>query len=188
MKVEELQRVLKSLNLPYRGRKEVLLERLGWAELSLLDSEIFEDQIPIQDNSNLPETTINSNEVNFTKQGPVFKRIPKASCLQSCKAFSSLLVKVTEKIDISSWKKLLDFARCGIGSSKRGGKKAKSQDTLINNRLDAFMNSSSDEIIQIPHKGKNQPSLKNRVSEKMGLGDIKGTINIVTVSFIYSLT
>ena len=101
MKVEELQRVLKSLNIPYSGRKEVLLERLGWAESSLLDSEIFDKKIPIQDNSNLPETKINSNEVNFTKQGPVFKRIPKASRLQSCKAFSSLLDKVTEKNDIS---------------------------------------------------------------------------------------
>ena len=33
--------------------------------------------IPV--NSNEHETTINTSEVNFTKQGPVFKRIPKAS-------------------------------------------------------------------------------------------------------------
>ena len=79
-------------------------------------------------------TTSDPWDINFQKQGPVFKRIPKASRLHACKSFTSLVVNVTEKNDKDSWEKLFNFARCGIGSSKRGGKKTKSQATVINNR------------------------------------------------------
>ena len=115
-------------------------------------------------------------EVNFQKQGPVFKRIPKASRVQSCKIFKCLLDKVIENNDKYFWEKLFNFARCGIGSSVRGGKKNKTQATVINNRLTAFMNGTSHTANSVPRKVNNnkQSSLKHRVSAKMALGDIKG--------------
>ena len=89
-----------------------------------------------------------SNEFKFQMEGFVFKRIPKGSRLQSCKTFRALIDNVTEKNDLCSWEKLLNFARCGIGSSKRGGKKCKSQATVINNRLKEFMNSQNQDVIR----------------------------------------
>ena len=90
------------------------------------------------------------------KHGPVFKRIPKARRLQCCRAFRSLLDEVTEKNDNQSWEK---FSRCGIGSSKRRGKKSKTQATVVDNRLNAFMIGTSSESSHIPRKFNNQPSL-----------------------------
>ena len=43
--VEMLKKSLKSLNLSQCGNKDVLIERLGWAELNSIELVIFEEQI-----------------------------------------------------------------------------------------------------------------------------------------------
>ena len=65
--------------------------------------------------------------------------------------------------------KLANFARCAIGSSKRGGKKKRSQATILNSRLESFMAGSQEVPLT---KLRNPPSLKQQVSSKMSQGDI----------------
>ena len=65
-------------------------------------------------------------------QGPVYKRIPKASRLQAYITFTKLVQNVINKNDRQSWENLLNFARCAIGSSVQVGKKKKSKATILN--------------------------------------------------------
>ena len=115
--VQELKSILKDLKYPTSGNKNELIERLGWANMPQ-SFDIFSDY---------STNDVLQGEVNFKKEGPVFKRIPKGSRLQCCKAFKSLFDQVTEKNDKCSWEKLFNFACCGIGSSKRGGKASHKQ-------------------------------------------------------------
>lgn len=178
MKVAELQKVLKNLNLPYSGRKDALLERIGWAEFSLLDSEIFEDQSLNQLNPGLE----NEPWLLLKKtSGPVYARIPKASREQSCRLFTKLLNKVISLNDKESWEKFLNFARYGLGSSSRGGRHHTSQATLINKRLKAYDTGQIIDEQQAPRKkAKSKSTLANQVSAKLALGDVKGAVNLVT--------
>ena len=131
-----------------------------------------------------------SSGINFKKSGPVYKRIPKASRMQASKSFAAVITNVTRNNDKDSfigickdsWEKLLSFASVGIGNSTRGGKKNKSQATVVNERLTSFMNNVSQNPQDYAPKinKKNVPSLKNRVSVKMAQGDIKGAVNILT--------
>ena len=111
----ELKSILKDLKYFTSGNKNELIECLGWFNM-LQSFDIFNDS-----------STNNLGIVNFQKEGPVFKRIPKGSRLLCCKAFKSLLDQVTVKNDKCSWEKLFNFACCGIGSSKRGGKASHKQ-------------------------------------------------------------
>ena len=160
IKIEQLKKALKALNLPQSGNKSNLLERLGWANLPQ-SCDIFQD-ISSQTNKNFATNVMNDSttengswDLIKVKQGPVHKRIPKASRLQCCIAFTKVLNQVIAKNDKNSWSDLLNFARCGIGSSIRGGKKKKSQATVLNKRLDNFMSCS----FQIP-----SPSKRNTLS------------------------
>ena len=98
--------------------------------------------------------------------------------------------KVVSQNDKEAWELLLNFARCGLGSSTRGGKKHTSQATLINKRLQSF---SSDSIsIESPKERKekkqknkkffNEDSdLSDQVSKKkLAMGDVRGAVNLVT--------
>ena len=75
--------------------------------------------------------------------------------------------------DEKSWQNLANFARCAIGSSKRGSKKKRSQATILNSRLESFMAGSQEVPLT---KARNPPSLKQQVSSKMSQGDIQGSI------------
>ena len=59
---EELRGILKSQNLPHTGKKDVLLERLGWAELVHTDPQIFDwDPVITEDSPGIrPVLFVNS--------------------------------------------------------------------------------------------------------------------------------
>ena len=138
---------------------------------------------PSQPNvSNVKNTTaVENDHTGLIKipKGPVFKRIPKASRLPACIAYTKIIQNIIDKNDIDSYGGLVNFARCAIGSnSGRGGKKKKSQATILNKRIEAFMAGTP---LEMPmKKGKKTPSLKNLVSAKMALADITGALRILT--------
>ena len=80
----------------------------------------------------------------------------------------------------------MGFARSGLGSSKRGGKKHTLQATLINKRLDAFVSGS--ELAEPPSKKttkakSSKPSqtiFASRVAAKLAMGDVRGAVTVVT--------
>ena len=118
--------------------------------------------------------------------GPVYTRIPLASRNKASQIFSTLLLKCYTKNDKPAWDQLVNFARCGLGSSQRGGKKHTSQATLVNKRLDNFVAGSTVDEPR-PKKTKNAKSSKpsqstfgSRVAAKLGMGDVRGAVNIVT--------
>ena len=73
--VLELKSKLKELNLPTSGLKDALINRLAFAELPM-SYDIFKDSPKVSNVKN-EETKI----FNFTKSGPVIKRVPKGSRL-----------------------------------------------------------------------------------------------------------
>ena len=136
LRAPELRAALLQRGLDTDGTVPTLKERLKVAILPVNQgSQGSQATIPSQSTSASPDDNEWDQDISFRKQGPVYKRIPKGSRLQCNKSFRVLLDNVTKNNDKDSWEKLLNFARCGIGSSKRGGKKAKSQATVINKRL-----------------------------------------------------
>ena len=67
------------------------------------------------------------------------KRIPKGSCPKIAKALTQILQDIVNKNDYPSWQKLFQFGRSCLGGTKCGGKKNKSQATIINKDLLDFM-------------------------------------------------
>ena len=75
--------------------------------------------------------------------------------------------KVISLNDKESWEKFLNFARCGLGSSSRGGRHHTSQATLINKRLKAYDTGQIIDEQQAPKKkAKSKSNLANQVSER----------------------
>ena len=179
LKVEELKSALSQRGLETHGTRPELQKRLR-NEIHLVDSSqvnlsVTDDSIGISQVPSVEQT--GTWDIIRVKQGPVFKRIPKASRLQSCIAFTKVLNNVTTKNDKSAWSDLFNFARCGLGSSSRGGKKKKSQATLINKRLDRFMSGSQQVSTQT--KRRQPPTLKQQVTSKMAVADIKGAVRLL---------
>jgi len=121
--------------------------------------------------------------------GPVYTRIPVASRNKASLVYSTLLnklIKANKNDEEAAWKNLFGFARCGLGSSKRGGTKHTSQATLINKRLDAFVSGSV--VVEPPPKKTSkkksatpsQTLFASRVSAKLGMGDVRGAVTVVT--------
>ena len=73
---------------------------------------------------------------------------------------------------------MIKIPRCCIRSSTRGGKRRRNKQTVINERLESFMNVILN--LEPKPKKKYQPSLKNRVTTKMNAGDIGGAVREVT--------
>ena len=118
--------------------------------------------------------------------GSVYTRIPLASRNKASQVFSTLLLKCYTKNDKSAWEQIVNFPRCGLGSSQRGGKKHTSQATLVNKRLEAFV-SGSTVVEPVPKKTKKAKSqtpskstFASRVAAKLSMGDVRGAVNIVT--------
>jgi hypothetical protein len=118
--------------------------------------------------------------------GPVYTRIPVASQNKASHVFSTLLNKAYKDNNETAWKKVFNFAMCGLGSSKRGGTKHTSQATLINERLDAFVSGS---VVAKPPPKKttkaksskpSEPMFASRVSAKLAMGDLRGAVTVVT--------
>ena len=154
--IEMLKKSLKDLKLPQSGNKDVLIQRLGWAELNSIETDLFMDQF-VSNNVTNDKQPLQLKTFNR----PIFKRIPKASRLQACIAYTKIVQNVIFKNDIDSWEKLLNFATCAIGGSIRGGKKKKSQATIINKRIEDFMSGNPQEI---PVKRDKKPPTLNRCS------------------------
>jgi hypothetical protein len=119
-------------------------------------------------------------------RGPVYARIPSASRNKASQVLSTLLLKTYTVGGKPEWDKLYGFAREGLGSSKRGGKKHTSQATLVNKRLDAFVSGSI--VVEPPPKkttkakssGPSKADYASRVAAKLGMGDVRGAVTIVT--------
>ena len=174
--VLELKSQLKVFQKPTSGNKDVLIERLGWANLPQ-SFDMFNDSSSSQlDGSNDQESLL-----KFT-EGAVYKRIPKASRLPACLAFTKILQNVINNNDIQAWANLFNFARCAIGSSSRGGKKHKSQATILNKRIDSFMTSNNATQLSQPsaQKSRKPPLLKNQVSAKIAVINIQGAVRVLS--------
>ena len=168
MGVSDLRTALSERGLDSTGLRSVLQNRLREA--------IFQNDLS-QSNATIIDTNESGHpELLKIPKGPVFKRIPKASRLQACIAFTKVLRNVININDIKSWENLLSFARCAIGGSVRGGKKKKSQATFLNKRIEAFMSGNPLEVVR--KKAKKAPSLKNMVSAKLAVADVTGAIRI----------
>ena len=118
--------------------------------------------------------------------GPVYARIPKGSREKSCRLFTKLVNKVVSHNDKEAWEMLLNFARCGLGSSKRGGRKHTSQATLINKRLEVFssralnMEQPKEKKEKKKSQDKSDLLLRDQVSAKLAMGDVRGAVNLVS--------
>ena len=143
--------------------------------------KILQEALGIVPNqSQIPIANANKDEPKLLKfdQGPVFRRIPKASRHSASVAFEKVSQKVIDFNDLQAWTEFFSFARGAIGSSKRGGKKRTSQATIINKRIEAFMagENTDPQII----KRKKPPLLKNLVSAKIAVADIQGAVRIIS--------
>ena len=166
--VLELKSSLKDLNFPTSGNKDVLIERLGWANMPQ-SFDVFND-------SSL--TNVETSGMNFTKAGPVLKRIPKGSRLQLCKLLTEILEKVILKNDKESWEKLLRFPNICLRSTSRGGKNKKSLATVVNSRLDQIHDDSY--LPETTKPRKSAPTLRSQVTTKLSTGDVSGAVRIIT--------
>ena len=92
--------------------------------------------------------------------------------------------KVVSQNDREAWELLLNFARYGLGSSVRGGKKHTSQATLINKRLEAYLTGSlpveQPKEKEKKKRGKSKSDLSDQVSKKLAMGDVRGAVNLVS--------
>ena len=84
---KQLSEILKNLNLPHTGKKDELLERLGWSEFCNLDSGLFNS-----------DSTSQGWDLKFDTVGPIIKRVPKASRIQVCKSLTEIL-----QLGVWSW-------------------------------------------------------------------------------------
>ena len=181
LKLKDLQDALEDRGLDTSGGVLELKQRLREAIHPASSSQLGSSQPNVTNVTYNSDPASQPNEVwdlIKVKSGPVYKRIPKPSRLHACKAFTTIITNVTRNNDKDSWESLLNFARCGIGSSTRGGKKKKKQTTVINERLESFMNGVLNPVPK--PKKKYQPNLKNRVTTKMNAGDIRGAVRVVT--------
>ena len=130
--------------------------------------------------SQIPTAKANEDEpklLNFD-QGPVFRRIPKAARISASVAYRKTVQKVIDNNNFQAYSDWFSFPRAAIGSSKRGGKNRKSQATVINKRIEAFM--AGEKMDPQIRKNKKPPSIKNLVSAKIAVADIQGAVRIIS--------
>ena len=178
MIVSEIKARLKEINTESNtkwqvsGVKDVLLERLGWAEQPQAYN-VFSDTLQA------PNVKLD-NLLNFERKGPVIKRIPKASRNQVCLALTKVLSDVINNNDIPSWSKLFRFTREILhGKTRAGRKKKNSLATIINRRILSFNEGSSKEEVTPSNNPKSDSTLASQVSEKLNQFDMRGAIRLV---------
>ena len=138
----------------------------------------------ILDNSQLDSTIdLNANgqwDLIKVKQGPVLKRIPKASRLQVSIAYKKIIDRImANPLEKKCWEEFHNFPRLAIGCSIRGGKKNKSLASVVNKRVESFMAGKPEEI-SVKKKKKGPPSIEQRVSAKLADFDVQGAVRILT--------
>jgi hypothetical protein len=116
--------------------------------------------------------------------GPAYTRIPLASRNKASLVYTSVLNNGIKKNDKPAWDKIVNFPRCGLGSSKRDGKKHTSQATLIKKRLLPLVPKLSNPLPKKTTQPKppkpSTTTFGSRIAAKLGMGDVRGAVNIVT--------
>jgi hypothetical protein len=173
MIIPEIKARLKELGWAISGNKDVLIERLGWAE-QLQSCDIFLDKPAVVQNSVWFQDLI--------KTGPIVKRLPKASRLQAAKAFTETFKSVTEEPSQDSWENFVKFPRSVFQKPKRAGSKKINLASSINKRIESFKNGSLRCTRPPPTTKKVDPqtSLKKAVAAKIQMFDVKGAIRIAS--------
>ena len=108
MNVGPLRDALEERGLDSTGDKTALQKRL---KAAIFPDDLSQSQSNVTNATNIFTNEEESNQVNDdekwdlikVKQGPVFKRIPKASRLQACLAYIILLNNVIKFNDKKSW-------------------------------------------------------------------------------------
>ena len=75
---------------------------------------------------------------------------------------------------------MLQYPRYILGGTIRGGKKKKSQATIINKRIDLFIKDTLEPEKYMPRKS--APSLKNLVTSRLSMADISGAVRVISSS------
>ena len=105
-------------------------------------------------------------------------RIPKASRPQLAPALTQVIKDVLAYNDISSWKRLMQFAGICLQRPKRAGKKSKSPASVVNGQLKNFL------LGLVPENqdySANKPSeLRKIVSAKLSDMDIRGAVRLLS--------
>ena len=145
-----------------RWREALYPNSVSGSSLSQVSS-----QTPLSQQSQ-PTTVLPNNKEQWLlikrTLGPVYARIPKGSREKSCRTFTQLLNNVISHNNKEAWEQFLNFARCGLGNSSRGGTKQTSQATLINKRLRAFTSGLEyeEQLTQKKFKAKPPSKLKSK--------------------------
>ena len=173
MIIPELKARLKDLGWPVSGNKDVLIERLGWAE-QLQSFEVFSDKPEVVQNTVWFQDLI--------KTGPIVKRLPKASRLQAAKGFTEVINSARVEPSQESWENFVKFPRSVFQKPRRAGSKKINLASNINKRIESFMNGSLKCTRPPPPTGKVDPqtSLKKAVVAKIQMFDVKGAIRIAS--------
>ena len=104
LKIDDARAALSKRGLDSSGSRLKLQMRLRQAIHPDLSS-----QSDITCVSNSSQGVSSSDVLLQLKQGAVYKRIPKASRLPACFAFTKVLQNVIHKNDIQAWAKLFNF-------------------------------------------------------------------------------
>ena len=139
----------------------------------------------------LEEQNVNSRKAtkietfNFIRKGAILKRIPKAAIIETAKLLTSLLNEIVkDHNNTKNWLKLFNFARCCLNKPKLERKKGKSLSTLVKKQICDFSENlhTINELKKSKRTKDPKQELKKLVSSKLGAGDIKGAVRILSSS------
>ena len=80
-------------------------------------------------------STGSPRKVTINRNGPVLKRVLKASRIQAAKALTEALEQVVIKNSLTAWQRLFDFASQCLSKPSKGGKKSKSMAAVVNKQI-----------------------------------------------------
>ena len=129
-------------------------------------------------------------KVTINRNGPVLKRVPKASKIQAAKALTEVLEQVVIKNSLTAWQRLFDFARQCLSKPSRGRKKSKSLAAVVNKLIKDFTEhklveknvsqNTSNNRKKSKHSSTEGQLISNMVSSKLGMGDVKGAVRFLS--------
>ena len=116
--------------------------------------------------------------------------MPKASRIQAAKALTEALEQVVIKNSLTAWQRLFDFASQCLSKPSRGGKKSKSMAAVVNKQIKDFTEhklveknasqNTSNNRKKSKHSSTEGQLISNMVSSKLGMGDVKGAVRILS--------
>ena len=190
--VEQLRNISMELGLPIVN--EETNQRLG--KPILREKLIAYIQAQEQNVNTIPVLSQNITEeevpwfLNLPRTRGVIKKIPKASRAHCARTYTEIIEGVTVVGDKKSWEKWYEFTGACLANPKRGGKKNTSLATVINKRLVQFNKGGPSEVqgdtneVKKGRKKKTQnpqkPQLDLQVAARLGIGDVKGAVRLVT--------